>query len=149
MPTNFPGALDGFPVHTDNVTDVLAAHTNNLQDAVAALQTKVGVNNSADANSIDAKLRSSAVIGAAVAGLGINDIGVTCLMQIDGTATYTTDQVVAANVLRYAHMQVSFAGNSVIAGQSTPVPTGSWKIRATSGFATNNFRAALFTKVSN
>jgi len=46
MSTNFPTSLDSYTDKIDNVSTVLASSINNLQDAVAALQTKVGKDNS-------------------------------------------------------------------------------------------------------
>lgn len=149
MTTNFPGALDSFPTHVDNVTDVLAAHSNNMQAAIAALQAKVGVNNSADANSIDAKLRSSAVIGAAMANVGPNDVGSDAFMQILGTSSYTTGQFVSGNNLRFASIQIKSDGLfSTFQADSTTLPTGSWMCKAATTNNPANFRFGFFLKVS-
>lgn len=51
----FPSTLDSFTTKYDGVSDVLAADINNLQAAVLALETKVGINNSTDASSLDYK----------------------------------------------------------------------------------------------
>jgi len=57
MSTNFPDtAIDSFTDKTDNVDDVMAADVNNLQDAVVAIETKVGIDNSTVATSLDYKV---------------------------------------------------------------------------------------------
>jgi len=57
MSTNFPDtAIDSFTTKTDNVDDVMAADVNNLQDAVVAIETKVGIDNSTVATSLDYKV---------------------------------------------------------------------------------------------
>lgn len=44
MTTQYPNAVDTFPVHQDNVNEKVAASVlNNLQDAVGAIQNKLGV----------------------------------------------------------------------------------------------------------
>jgi hypothetical protein len=43
MTTNFPGSLDSYADHADNVDDVMAADVNNLGDAIEALQARVGI----------------------------------------------------------------------------------------------------------
>jgi len=53
----YPTNLDSFTSKTDGVSDVLAADINNLQVAVAALQTKVGIDNSTVDASIDRKTK--------------------------------------------------------------------------------------------
>ncbi len=56
MSTNFPStSIDTFPTHSTG--DVIqASFDNNEQDAIVALETKVGVNGSADTDSLDYKL---------------------------------------------------------------------------------------------
>lgn len=56
MATNFPGtAIDSFPTHATG--DVIqASYDNNEQDAIVALETKVGINNSAVTTTFDYKL---------------------------------------------------------------------------------------------
>jgi hypothetical protein len=52
MSTNYPTSLDTSPTRTDG--DVIyASHVQNAQDAIVALETKVGVNSSAVATSLD------------------------------------------------------------------------------------------------
>lgn len=40
MSTDYPGAIDSFDTHVDNVDDVMAADVNDLNDAVVAIQTE-------------------------------------------------------------------------------------------------------------
>lgn len=61
MATNFPTGLDTFtnPTATDTLNSVTVPHAtqhDNLNDAVLALETKVGINSSADTNSLDYKV---------------------------------------------------------------------------------------------
>lgn len=61
MTTNFPTTLDTFtnPTATDKVSVVLHAEQHaNANDAIEALQTKVGINSSADTTTHDFKLSS-------------------------------------------------------------------------------------------
>ena len=50
---NFPSSFDSFSTLVDNVDDVLASHQNTRSSAIVALETKVGLDGSADSNSID------------------------------------------------------------------------------------------------
>ena len=43
MSTDYPGAIDSFDTHVDNVDDVMAADVNDLNDAVVATQTALAV----------------------------------------------------------------------------------------------------------
>jgi len=56
MASSFPTNLDSFTTKQDDVDNVLASHVNDLQNAVVAAQTKIGINSSADTNSIDYKV---------------------------------------------------------------------------------------------
>jgi hypothetical protein len=58
MPTGYPYTLDSLGSVQDNVDMVLATHVNSLRRLVEALETKVGVNNSSDSNSLDYKVRN-------------------------------------------------------------------------------------------
>lgn len=49
----FPAAFDSFTTVVDNVDNVLATHRNDVASAVLALETKVGIDSSADVNSLD------------------------------------------------------------------------------------------------
>jgi hypothetical protein len=64
--TNFPSALDSFtnPAATDTMAAV-PHHTQhaNANDAIAALEAKVGVNNSGDSSSIDYRVRHLESLG--------------------------------------------------------------------------------------
>jgi YD repeat-containing protein len=43
--TQYPNAIDQFPVHQDNVNEkITAAHINNIQDAIVALENALGTN---------------------------------------------------------------------------------------------------------
>ena len=57
MATSYPTSLDTFPTVTDNVDDIQAAHYNALADALVAVQSKIGIDSSGAASSIDYKLR--------------------------------------------------------------------------------------------
>lgn len=53
---NFPAVLEDFTPKVDNVDDVMAVDINELQTVAEAIQTKIGIDNSADANSLDYKV---------------------------------------------------------------------------------------------
>lgn len=58
MTTKFPQELDSDEeLHKvqDDVDEILAEHHNVLKDAVIAVEKKVGINNSADPDSLDSK----------------------------------------------------------------------------------------------
>lgn len=61
MTVNFPTSIDAFnnPTNSDNLDTVgVVHHTQHSEhnDAIEALETKVGITNSADANSLDYKV---------------------------------------------------------------------------------------------
>ena len=63
MTTNFPSSLDNFtnPASTDLMNSVTVPHNEqhaNANDAIEALQAKVGINSSADTNSLDYKVNN-------------------------------------------------------------------------------------------
>lgn len=55
MSSSFPTSIDAYSTKT-NADTVEASHINNPQDAIVALETKVGVDNSAVATSLDYRL---------------------------------------------------------------------------------------------
>ena len=79
--TNFPATLDTFANPTAGTTMDAAGFEHdvqhsNLNDAVAALQAKVGITGSADANSLDNKIAAlQAAVAALVAGTGAGIVG--------------------------------------------------------------------------
>jgi len=63
MTTNFPSSLDDFtnPTAQDSLNSDTVPHADqhaNLNDAVEALEAKVGINSSADTNSLDYKVNN-------------------------------------------------------------------------------------------
>jgi hypothetical protein len=56
MSTNYPTSLDTYYDKVDNVSTVYATSINNLQDAMAALQAKVGINDSNATTTLDYKV---------------------------------------------------------------------------------------------
>lgn len=43
MSTQYPNAIDQFPVHQDNANEkITAAHINDIQDAIVAIEQTVG-----------------------------------------------------------------------------------------------------------
>lgn len=57
MASLFPTTgIDSFTTKVDGVDYPAAAHQNDSQNAIVAVQTKVGINSSADTNSIDYKI---------------------------------------------------------------------------------------------
>ena len=58
MAITFPTTLDSFTDKTDNVDDVMAVDINDVQDAVEALETKMGIDSSGVAASLDYKVNN-------------------------------------------------------------------------------------------
>ena len=58
MAITFPTSLDSFTNKTDNVDDVMAVDINDVQDAVEALETKMGIDSSGVAASLDYKVNN-------------------------------------------------------------------------------------------
>jgi hypothetical protein len=56
MATNFPTSIDSYTTKSDGTDCPQVADINNPQDAIVAIQTKIGINSSADINSLDYKL---------------------------------------------------------------------------------------------
>jgi hypothetical protein len=54
----FPISLDNFTPRTDGDDDVMAVDVNELQTAIEALETKIGITNSLDTDSLDYKIRN-------------------------------------------------------------------------------------------
>lgn len=54
---NFPSSFDSYTTKVDNVDQVVASHINGPQSAIVALETKIGIDSSADTTSIDYFLR--------------------------------------------------------------------------------------------
>ncbi len=94
MATNYPTSLDSYTDKVDNVSTVYATSVNNLQDAMAALQAKVGINDSLATSSLDYKIgnffntalprqlffyQSSPPVGWSTSGLATN-----CVVGVKG-----------------------------------------------------------------
>lgn len=65
MATSFPGAQDSFPTYNDGDT-IYASIVNDVQDAVEALETKVGIDGSADPTSLDYRVTALENAGGSV-----------------------------------------------------------------------------------
>lgn len=68
MPTVFPTAIDAFvnPVANDFLDSLVVPHAaqhSQLNDAVEALEAKIGINGSADVNSLDYKVGQISAVG--------------------------------------------------------------------------------------
>jgi hypothetical protein len=83
---DFPVALTGA---TDNVTDVLAKHINNIE-------TKIGINSSADASSIDYKL---GVLVANTSGVNSGDNAANSSSTYIGTTAHALNRTTAAETI--------------------------------------------------
>jgi len=116
MATNFPTSLDNLtnPAGSDPVNNPSHASQHaNINDAIEVLETKVGINNSADATSLDYRVRSletnptytnemaqDAVAAALAAGthtnitINYNDTGNS--ISISAAAGYTNEEAVDA-----------------------------------------------------
>ena len=95
MATNFPStAIDSYTAKTDNVDDVMAIDVNNLQDAVVAIETKVGIDNSTVATSLDYKVThigTSQIVNGAVTESKIGNGAVTGAKI--GSGAVTADKI--------------------------------------------------------
>jgi hypothetical protein len=88
----------GFPASKDNLsnpqaTDVLVGHAeqhSNANDAIEALQTKVGIDNSSDPNSIDYKISELETL---VASVGNSSDAITELLGLDGNNDLTIEGI--------------------------------------------------------
>lgn len=88
----------GFPASKDNLsnpqsTDVLVGHAeqhSNANDAIEALQTKVGIDNSSDPNSIDYKISELETL---VESVGNSSDVITELLGLDGNNDLTIEGI--------------------------------------------------------
>jgi hypothetical protein len=113
MATAFPTTKDDFvnPQSTDSTSLVShAAQHANANDAIEALETKVGVNNSTDVNSLDYKVKqlelnfqdpgeikdlaAASILGGTHTGITVSYNDTTNILSL--TATYDDDEVVTA-----------------------------------------------------
>jgi len=113
MATAFPTTKDDFvnPQSTDSTSLVShAAQHANANDAIEALETKVGVNNSTDPNSLDYKVKqlelnfqdpgeikdlaAASILGGTHTGITVSYNDTTNVLSL--TATYDDDEVVTA-----------------------------------------------------
>lgn len=56
--SDFPTSLDSFTDKVDGIDDILAVETNTQSSAIEALQAKVGIDGSADTDSLDYKINN-------------------------------------------------------------------------------------------
>ena len=113
MATAFPTTKDDFvnPQSTDSTSLVSHASQHaNANDAIEALETKVGVNNSTDPNSLDYKVKqlelnfqdpgeikdlaAASILGGTHTGITVSYNDTTNILSL--TATYDDDEVVTA-----------------------------------------------------
>src|SRR5271165_3837679 len=113
MTTNFPTSLDTFvdPTASSNLNDPSVLHHvqhANLNDSVAALETKVGINGSADTSSLDyiANFRGLSSYEIVYIASGGGATG-------DSTFTYTPGSAVLADKLIIGN--ASHNGASIVA----------------------------------
>ena len=103
MSTNFPASLDTLenPAATDGLTGHAAQHAN-ANDAIEALQSKVGVDGSAVASSLD--YRVSAIESGKGAANGYAPLGADSKVAADYLPSYVDDVV---EVATYAALPAS------------------------------------------
>jgi hypothetical protein len=113
MATSFPATKDDFvnPQSTDSTALVSHASQHaNANDAIEALETKVGINNSTDPNSLDYKVKqlelnfqdpgeikdlaAASILGGTHTGIIVSYNDTTNILSL--TATYDDDEVVTA-----------------------------------------------------
>lgn len=82
LSTNFPNSIDSLnnPESTDSLQGHASQHAN-ANDAIEAIQTKIGINNSEDPNSLDYKI---AQIETEIGGLGNSTDTISTLLGLEG-----------------------------------------------------------------
>lgn len=114
MSANFPTSLDSFPTHATG--DVIqASYDNNEQDSIVAIETKIGINASADSTTFDYKL--SGVTGSDKA------------VSKTGTETLTNKTLTAPSISNPTLLIISHATGDIYydggSGVLTRLPIGS------------------------
>jgi hypothetical protein len=99
MATNFPEDLDNLlnPASTDSMTGHAAQHAN-ANDAIEALQTKVGIDNSEDPNSLDYRIAAveSGLENATGDFIPVSDVGVAGgVASLNSAAKVPVEQIPA------------------------------------------------------
>ena len=91
MATQFPDSLDDFsnPSATDELTGHAELHSN-INDAIEAIQTKVGVDGSEDANSLDYKVTT---LEESITSLSNNTDTITTLLGLEGNNDLTVSGI--------------------------------------------------------
>lgn len=141
MTTNFPSSIDSFPAPGPNLNSNphSSMHVNEA-DAITALETKVGVNSSAVASTLDYLLKSSSSVNpghthtaSAVSGLPpivISD-------GSDGTATISSGTTTLTRDMYYQTLSVNGTGILATAGYKVFVKA-TCTVNGTSGAAIQN-----------
>jgi hypothetical protein len=91
MATSFPTSKDN--LSNPQATDVLVGHAeqhSNANDAIEALQTKVGIDNSSDPNSLDYKISELETL---VASVESSSDTITELLGLDGNNDLTIEGI--------------------------------------------------------
>jgi hypothetical protein len=91
MATSFPTSKDN--LSNPEATDVLVGHAQqhtNENDAIEALQTKVGIDNSTDVNSLDYKVSE---LESLVTSIGNSSDTITELLGLDGNNDLTIEGI--------------------------------------------------------
>lgn len=119
MATNFPESLDNFsnPESTDSLAGHAQQHTN-LNDAVEALQTKIGIDGSANTDSLDyriAQLESGGQVGTELGLAGNNDLVIT---GIENKTTIDSFSKTLYSTIRYV---LQFTKNNEIVSEAIDV----------------------------
>lgn len=107
MSASFPLTLKSFPTYKNSVDIVDASHITSIHEEIAALQTKVGVDNSTATSSLDYKvdhIPSSIVTDHSVSGLQTTFtageslvFGNVCYIKSDGKAWRADATVIATS----------------------------------------------------
>jgi len=112
----YPTTLDDFTPHVDGVDDVMAADVNELQTAIEAIQAKLGIDSSADTDSVDYKLTQKAPLTAPTFGTSITGSYLTASEML---ITDADKKIVSAPVATYP----SLTELSYIKGLSSAIQT--------------------------
>jgi hypothetical protein len=117
MSTNFPTSIDTAGA-IKGPSDSLSSHPTshkNLEDALQAIETKVGINSSADASSLDYKVNNKAPVGASFL-TATSETGLSSEVNLGALTTGLLKHTVSAGVSTPA---------TAIAGTDYLSPTGS------------------------
>jgi hypothetical protein len=123
MATNFPTSLDALtnPTSSNKLNDAGVLHADqhaNANDAIEALEAKVGINSSADTNSLDYKVRN---VSPGTTSSAANGFGYMGMPQV--AATTGAVNVAAADAGKHIYSTATRT-ITILSNASLALPTG-------------------------